>query len=222
VKRPVIGITCEPDIVPPFYEDTVRRAGGEPLQIAPGTGVEILDAIDGLIISGGTDVDIDLYGGSPHPEQQERKPIRDQMEIDLLKRAIERDFPTFCICRGSQVLNVVRGGTLHQHVPDVYGETVVHRDVGNPCFHPVTMEADSLVSRIIGRNQTRVHSIHHQAIADLGADLVVTARSPDGVIEAVELPGHSWLLAVQWHPERSAASDPDQQVLFDTLVRRCR
>lgn len=222
MKRPVIGITCEPDIVPPFYEDTVRRAGGEPLQIPPGTSSEILDALDGLIISGGSDVDVRLYGGSPHPQQEEPKPSRDEMEIALLKLAISRDFPTFCICRGSQVLNVVRGGNLHQHVPDVYGDSVTHTDQPNPCFHPVVLEQNSLVARLIGATRTRVHSIHHQSIRELGEDLVVTARAPDGVIEGVALSGHSWMLAVQWHPERSAAEDPDQQVLFDELVRRCR
>ncbi len=210
-----------PEIVRPVYPDAVRRAGGEPVLIGPGAGSEALDGVDGLLITGGDDVDFALYGGAAHPEQQPSNPARDQTELALLRRAIREDLPTFCICRGTQLLNVLLGGTLIQHVPDVYGREIVHRDPGKPCFHSVTMQEGSLVSRIVGKNESRVYSLHHQAIGDLGRDLVVTARASDGLIEVVALPGHRWLLAVQWHPERSAAEDADQQALFDALIAEC-
>ena len=127
------------------------------------------------------------------------------------------------VCRGMQILNVVLGGTLHPHIPDVVGEDVVHR-ADPPGFIPHRVEVDegSLISVTMGATEVNIASWHHQGIELLGAGLDVVARAPDGVIEAVELDGHPFLEAIQWHPEETAASDPTQQALFDALVNFVR
>jgi putative glutamine amidotransferase len=128
--------------------------------------------------------------------------------------------PTLCICRGIQVLNVALGGTLIEHLPDEVGDTIAHRvPPRNPTQHPIRLEPGSRLADIIGQAEATTTSWHHQAIRRPAAGLDVVAHAPDGTIEAVEMPDHPWLVAVQWHPELTAANDPGQQRLFDALVK---
>jgi len=212
------------------YVDGVRRAGGLALLLPPGEDdvADWLDLLDGIVLSGGGDVAPELYAGSAHPAIGRVDAERDRTELAVAREVLRRELPTFCICRGMQVLNVALGGTLIEHLPDHEGlrsaaSPVVHRGADeSQVLHPVALEDGSLVARLSGTTRVTPVSWHHQAIGRLGRGLAVTGRAADGVIEAVELAAHPWLLAVQWHPELSAASDPDQQRLFDALVAEAR
>ena len=145
---------------------------------------------------------------------------RDRMEVDLVKQLIERGIPTLAICRGMQILNVALGGTLHEHLPDVFGGQIKHRlPPREPVPHPVSVQPGSRVAKIMQTSECSPQSWHHQAIREVAPGLEVVATAADGVIEAVELSGHPWLVAVQWHPELSAAEDASQQRIFDELAR---
>jgi putative glutamine amidotransferase len=226
--RAVIGITTynrdkeNQFLLPAEYVDSISRAGGIPLLI-PHAGVdaeELLTRCDGLMLSGGGDLDPASYGGNPHETNDMVDGERDRAELALTRKAVESGFPILAICRGAQVLNVALGGKLIEHVPDEVGEAVAHRlspKEGTP--HRVTIEADSRLARILGCTECTPVSWHHQAIRVPGQGLRVVARAPDGIVEAVEMPQHPWLVAVQWHPELSAAEDPVQQRLFDQFVK---
>ena len=172
--------------------------------------------LDGLVLTGGGDVDPAAYGEDPDPEVGGVNPVRDASERALLAAALQADLPVLAICRGCQVLNVYLGGTLHQHLPDVIG-SLDHRKVAMQ-FEDVDVatEPGTRTAAVFGPTTT-VRCSHHQAIRDLGRDLVVTARAGDGVIEAVELPSAHFVLAVQWHPEEAMDQRP-----FDALVRAAR
>lgn len=224
---PLIGITTyhrnESNVftLPAEYVDAVRRAGGIPILIPPGeTQLEaLLPHLDGLILSGGGDVDPALYGGNSHQMVYNISPERDSSETALVAKVVETGLPTLCICRGLQLLNVALGGTLIEHLPDVVGESVPHRALpSGPILHPVQIEPDSQLAQIVQTEQAETASWHHQAPAQVAPPLKVTATAPDGTLEALEMPGHPWLIAVQWHPELTAANDAAQQRLFDTLV----
>ncbi len=212
--------------VPALYVDAVRRAGGIPLLLPPGESEweRLLPTLDGVIITGGTDIDPAEYGGdrgNPHllPADQER----DRYELALARRLLdERETPLLCVCRGLQVLNVAAGGTLHEHIPDIRAEDIHRNEAGLWAMQEVHVESDSLTASVMGLTMLRASSGHHQAVKDLGAGLRVVASAADGIIEALELPGHPWLIAVQWHPEVTAARDPSQQALFDALVEKAR
>ena len=213
------------------YLSGLRRAGampavvGGPLDVDP---AEILQPFAGLVLLGGSDVDPRHYGQEPHAETYGVDPERDAFELGLARQAVEAGTPLLAICRGLQVLNVALGGSLHQHVADLAGCGThgVPIGSGDPALHPVGVEPGSRLAAVeaAGGRLDRCVSIHHQAVARLGAGLVVTARSPDGLIEAVETPATSpgWCLALQWHPERSAATDPAQQAIFDAFVAAAR
>ncbi|OBA92419.1 gamma-glutamyl-gamma-aminobutyrate hydrolase, partial [Mycobacteriaceae bacterium 1482268.1] len=163
----------------------------------------VLDGLDGLILTGGRDVDPAAYGQQRHPatdEPVEANRERDGWEIALAAGAIRRGIPLLGICRGAQVLNVALGGTLHQHLPDVLGHT--HHQQGNAVFTTsvVRTVAGTRLASLIG-DTSEVQCYHHQAIDRLAGDLVVSAQSDDGVVEAVEIPSGDFVLAVQWHPE---------------------
>ncbi|MBP7999645.1 MAG: gamma-glutamyl-gamma-aminobutyrate hydrolase family protein [Chloroflexi bacterium] len=226
-RTPIIGITTyerSPDdhfMLPTVYVDAVRRAGGIVILIPPGEPHldQLLKLLDGVIFSGGGDVDPAHYAGVPHPEIYTISPERDEMEMMLARKIIELGKPTLCICRGTQVLNVALGGTLIEHLPDVVGEAVVHReppDVAVP--HPVQVKSESRLARIMGATAVNPASWHHQAVRQPATGLEVVAYAADGTIEALEMVGHPWLMAVQWHPEITAAEDVTQQRLFDGLV----
>ena len=227
-RRPLIGITAyvEPSarwgawdlptaLVPLDYVEAVERAGGRPLIVPPSsTGIdETLEALDGLILSGGSDLDPELYGADRHPETAGIRSERDAAELELLKAALDRDLPVLAICRGSQVLNVARGGDLVQHLPDVVGDEKHKHTPGSFADHDVEVEKDTRLGEILG-DRAPVKSHHHQGIGRLGDGLRESARAEDGTIEAVEDPAKRFALGVLWHPEAG-----EDAALFEELVR---
>nr|WP_236054690.1 gamma-glutamyl-gamma-aminobutyrate hydrolase family protein [Mycobacterium sp. SM1] len=193
--------------LPAAYFRGVTMAGGiamllPPQPVDPGIAERVLDRLDALVITGGSDVDPARYGQWPHPATDAPCGIRDAWEFTLLECALRRGLPVLGICRGAQVLNVALGGTLHQHLPDVIGHTG-HRP-GNAVFStvPVRIVPGTRLAELLGES-AEVQCHHHQAIADTGGGLLVSAWDADGVIEAIELPGDSFVLAVQWHPEQA-------------------
>ena len=224
---PLIGLStygCDDSgrySLPAEYVSAVRRAGGMPVLIPPGENhvAELIGRMDAVILAGGGDIDPYAYGGQPHETVYNVDPARDQLEIDLARRLVQQDKPTLAICRGAQILNVALGGTLHTHLPDVFGEQVMHRLPPRiPTPHDVEVEPDSRLAAILGQTSLAPMSWHHQGICQLACGLRVVSRAPDGVVEAVEMPEHRWLVAVQWHPEMTAVTDPVQQQLFNALV----
>jgi len=205
-------------VLPKVYSDCVIAAGGVVLALppqppAPAAVARVLDAVDGLIITGGKDVDARLYGQEPHPENDAPRPDRDAWEIALVRAALERDLPFLGICRGLQVLNVALGGTLIQHLPDVIGST--RYSYGNATFadNPVHTVPGTRIAGMLGPELT-VKSYHHQALDRVADGLTVSARGDDGVVQAVEIDGARFGVAVQWHPEES----PDDLRLFEGLI----
>ncbi|OBF79181.1 gamma-glutamyl-gamma-aminobutyrate hydrolase [Mycobacterium sp. 852002-51163_SCH5372311] len=209
-------------LLPASYFNGITMAGGiavllPPQPVDPDAAGRVLDGLDGLVITGGKDVDPAAYGQQPHPETDPPGAVRDAWEFALLAGAVQRNLPVLGICRGAQVLNVAFGGTLHQHLPDVLGHHG-HR-AGNARFTalPVRTVAGTRLAGLIGES-TEVRCYHHQAVAEVGADLVVSAWDADGVVEALELPGENFVLAVQWHPEESL----DDLRLFSAIVDAAR
>ncbi|MEO6398227.1 MAG: gamma-glutamyl-gamma-aminobutyrate hydrolase family protein [Tepidiformaceae bacterium] len=209
------------------YLRAVEAAGAVPLLLAPGMEQASIEALmsnaAGLVLTGGVDIDPARYGQAPHPKTEGVSLERDEMEDLATLWALERDLPILAICRGLQSLNVSLGGTLHQHVPDVYGEAIKHAQTDHGFrrdepTHAVRMELGSCLSALLGADRTNVNSMHHQAIDRPGDGLVATAWSEDGCIEGAELPGRRFVVGVQWHPEEMAASDEPARRLFAGFV----
>ena len=224
---PLIGITTyarneeNKFALPAAYVDAVRRAGGIPLLIAPGEPRldELLAALDGLILSGGGDVDPTHYGSPGHPTVYMTDAERDSTELELARRAATNDAPMLCICRGLQVLNVALGGTLVEHLPDeVSGEITHRKEPSAPTEHTLTILPETQLANLLQPGLMHGVSWHHQAIRTVAPGLIIAAQADDGTIEAVEAPNHPWLIATQWHPEMSAATDSRQQQLFDAFI----
>ena len=215
--------------VPKPYLDALRRADARTVILAPGeegTPDEILEPFDGLLLAGGGDVDPRRYGAEPGDHLYGVEPDRDEFEIALLKAADELAVPTLCICRGMQIMNVAFGGTLHGHLPD-HPDLLEHGvpTAGTQTIHEVAVEGESQLFAATKRSTLTCSSHHHQGVDRIGDDLIVTARSPDGLVEALELPARDendlrCVIGVQWHPEETAETDPSQQMLFDALARR--
>ncbi len=214
VLTPVIDATFgvwnqEAALLPAGYVSSVQRAGGLALLVTPEPRLvdapdELLDRVDGVVLSGGYDMDPATYGAQPDPETHTVNPLRDAFEIAVTRRAAERDIPVLGICRGIQVINVAFGGTLHQHLPDVVGHGEHRRVPGSfdGADHDVRLVPESLAARAAGEIVHATKSHHHQGIDRLGEGLVVTGTSAlDELVEAVELPERRFLLGVQWHPE---------------------
>jgi putative glutamine amidotransferase len=207
--------------LPAIYFEGVERAGGisvllPPQHVNEAIAERVLDGLDGLIITGGRDVDPGTYGQQPHSATDaadEDSRSRDAWEFALLNGAIRRDMPILGICRGAQVANVALGGTLHQHLPDVLGHT--RHQKGNALFSTSSVRTvpGTRLAALIGESSD-AQCYHHQAIDRLGDGLIVSAQDADGVIEAIEIPGDHFLLAVQWHPEERL----DDLRLFAALV----
>jgi putative glutamine amidotransferase len=191
------------------YIEAIQRAGALALMIPPDPALvhepdEMLDRIDGLILAGGADVDPSSYGAEPHPATNGTVPERDEVELALARRAVERDMPVLGICRGMQVLNVAMGGTLVQHVPDEvgHGEHRRHSGTFDDSDHDVRLDPGSLAMLATGEELHGIKSHHHQGVATLGDGLAITGRSTlDDLPEAIEVPGCRFVLGVQWHPE---------------------
>jgi putative glutamine amidotransferase len=207
--------------LPREYLDAVRRAGGCPLLLAPGeTHFDgLLDTLDGLILSGGGDVAPQRYGGKSQATIYGVDEERDEFEMELVRRALQRELPLLAICRGMQLLNVALGGTLIEHLPDEVGERILHRaPPHHPIEHVVHVEAGCRLAEWMVPGRLPISSWHHQGLRKVAEPLRVVARADDGVTEAVEAPDHPWCLGVQWHPEITAAADPVQQSLFRSFV----
>jgi gamma-glutamyl-gamma-aminobutyrate hydrolase PuuD len=228
--RPVIGITASEEeipwgdstrraaVLPGEYRAAIERAGAAVLVLpVQGSGVEeLVVAVDGIVLSGGPDVAPDHYGELSHPRTGEPDAARDALELALVAAATEADLPLLAICRGIQVLNVARGGTLHQHLPDVVGHEDHARKPGEYSPHPVEIRAESQLATILP-TRLDVAGHHHQAIARVGEDLDVVALADDGTVEAVEDPNRAFIVGVQWHPEVGGGD-----ALFVHLVEAAR
>ena len=210
------------------YEESVRRAGGEVrvLDYGRDAPAAVVTSADGILLTGGGDVVPSLYGEPAHPAFDAAEPGRDEYELELARRAMEADVPLLAICRGIQVLNVARGGTLVQHIPD--NPDALNHTLREPPYgicHDVWIGEGTLLDRLM-RDQIEgdtcaVNSRHHQALGVLGSGLVVTATAPDGIIEAVEDPDRRFCLGVQWHPENFYRTG-EFRALFEAFVAAAR
>lgn len=228
-RRPVIGVSAYEEtaswtvwtelaaLVPARYLGAIRRAGGVPMVLpgGPGDAPELLDRVDGLVVVGGPDVDPELYGAAPHERTDAPRVERDRFESELLVEAYGRGLPTLAVCRGMQLLNVVRHGTLHQHLPDVLGHSG-HSTGGDEYLpHDVDVTPGSLLAKALGSGRVCIASHHHQGIDVVGDGLEVDARADDGTIEGLEDPSRDFYLGVQWHPE----VDEHDVSIFVALVK---
>lgn len=231
-SRPIIGITTyleqaqcgvwdvRASFLPEVYFNAVTRAGGVAVLLPPqpsdaDSARNIVARLDGLLITGGKDVDPARYGQEPHETTDEPRRDRDALEDDLFGAAIAANLPFLGICRGAQMLNVHQGGNLVQHLPEVIGHDHYQKGGGTFTSMDVVVDGGTHLSRIVGDQVEGAQMYHHQAIDDVGRDLVVSARTADGVIEGIELTTVSFGIAVQWHPEETNDSDPR---LFDALI----
>ncbi|MGH2451556.1 MAG: gamma-glutamyl-gamma-aminobutyrate hydrolase family protein [Candidatus Limnocylindria bacterium] len=224
--RPIIGITSYAEearwgvwnapaaLIPLAYVQAVERAGGRPLLVPPSSdGIdETLGALDGLLFSGGSDLDPDLYGADVHPETNGIRLERDRAELALLEAALARDMPVLAVCRGSQVLNVARGGDLVQHLPEVVGDEKHKHTPGVFADHDVDLKEGTRLQRLLG-DRAPVKSHHHQGYGTIGEGLVESAWAEDGTVEALEDASRRFALGVLWHPEAG-----EDFALFEALV----
>lgn len=204
------------------YMRAVERAGGLPVALAPlaDSSVEqLLEHLDGLLITGGPDMDPAAYGAAPHPELGPTDRDVDAFELALCRQADARGMPILGICRGAQVLNVARGGTLHQHIPDLNGGALEHRqcEPGYQITHDVQVAPDSSLAQTTGGGPVEVNSFHHQTVDRLGVGLRAAAWSADELIEAIEDVDGRFVIGVQWHAE-TLVERPEQLALFERLV----
>jgi putative glutamine amidotransferase len=199
-------------LLPQSYARAVQRAGGLALMLPPDPVLtedpdEILDRLDGLVLTGGCDLDPATHGSERHPSVNGTSPDRDRFEIALARRALKRDMPLLGICRGMQLMNVALGGGIEQHLPDLVGHEQHRHTPGAFADHHVRLEPGSLAARVVGREQEAVKSHHHQAVDGLGSGLVASGWSvEDSVIEAIEVPDRRFALGVLWHPEEDETS----------------
>ena len=229
--KPVIGVTSfvegvswghwsSPAAVTPFaYVRAVSTAGGRPVQLPPDDDAvgDTLDRLDGLVATGGIDIDPALYGGDEHPTMAGARPEQDRAEMALLEAALARNMPVLAICRGSQLLNVLRGGDIVQDLAEGNGSPDLHGDgTGTTAEHEVTVCEGSRLAGLLG-GRSSVTSEHHQALGRIGAGLDEVAWAADGTVEALEDPAKRFALGVPWHPERSESSE-----LFRGLVAEAR
>jgi gamma-glutamyl-gamma-aminobutyrate hydrolase PuuD len=227
MSKPLIGITTyvepaswghwnvEAALVPYEYVRAVERAGGRAVLVPPDEdGIEeVLDALDGLIFSGGNDMTPEEYGAEPHPETTGTNPERDRGELALLEAALTRDLPVLAICRGFEVLNIARGGDLVQHLPELVGHEEHRETLGEFSEHTVRVDPSSRIGEVAGA----VKSHHHQGIGRIGAGLRDVAWAEDGTVEAIEDPEKPFVVGVLWHPEAG-----EDQRLFERLVEAAR
>lgn len=230
--RPLIGITSsfspenDSQTLPSAYVRSIETAGGIPFIIPAGISPDligsILNRVDGILLSGGVDIDPMLFGESPHQKLGAVSPERDSIEIPLTKEALARGVPILAICRGVQVLNVAAGGTLIQDIPSQVPGAIKHRQEAPRWLgtHDINIEPGSKVACLLGTTQVRVNSYHHQSVKDVAPGFKVTARAPDGIIEAIETTNQDrFAVGVQWHPEGMWEKVPLFVGLFKGLVK---
>lgn len=204
------------------YVRAIEAAGGIPVVVPPLRNRDIRSALarlDALVLSGGPDLAPQAYGARPHGQLGSTEPRLDRFEYAMAREAMQAELPILGICRGAQTLNVARGGSLHQHLPDVVGDAIVHRQIedGHLPTHPVVIAPASRLATVLGTTRMSVNSFHHQAVDRLGAGLHACAWAPDGTIEAIEDPQRPYVLAVQWHAE-ALREIPAHLALFEELA----
>ncbi|MFT4219475.1 MAG: gamma-glutamyl-gamma-aminobutyrate hydrolase family protein [Microbacterium sp.] len=233
MPAPVIGLTTYLErakqgvwdvraaFLPQQYFDAVTASGGVAILLPPqpaATADAVLERLDGLILTGGIDVQPELYGADRHPATDPARPDRDEWELALFRGAERRRMPVLAICRGLQLVNVARGGTLHQHLPEALGTERYRIGGGVFAENLVHIDDGTRLAELVGAGEYGVRSYHHQGIDRLGAGLVATARADDGLVQAFEDAEGSPLLGVQWHPEQNASD----RRLFAGLVAQAR
>jgi putative glutamine amidotransferase len=228
--KPTIGLNCNLTLrdgclraeLKQDYVRAVELAGGVPILLPvtdnAGHVEEQLDLVDGLVLTGGQDYAPKLYGAEPHKETKPVHPSRQFYDVELARIAIGRKVPVLAICGGHQLVNIVCGGSLLQHLPDVLHGAEEHDGEPGELIHTVAIEPDSMLARIVGAEEIAVNSTHHQAVDKIGGGLRIAAASPRGVIEALESKGGAFLLCVQWHPERLAADHREHLAVFEALI----
>ncbi len=207
------------------YVSSIERAGGAVRWIElDDTEKAVREALscDGLLLPGGADIDPALYGREREEKCGKPNELRDKNEFQIFKAFAETGKPVLCICRGFQLLNTVYGGTLHQDIADI--KKCTHSDFLKRArsVHRISIAEDTRLFSIFGKSEAGVNSLHHQAVENVGENLIPSAVSEDGFIEALELKGHPFCLGVQWHPEHMSKRDPLQQRIFDEFVKKCR
>lgn len=232
--RPLIAITGSHDyengrsIFNEGYYHAVEAAGGIPVLIPmlkeQATIAELIRRVDGVLFAGGPDLDPVYFGQEPHPKMGRITPERDALEIALAKEAFALDLPVLGICRGIQLLNVVAGGTIIQDIPSKSGEWIKHSQDAPRWYptHSVKIAADSRLKDMLSVTEIRTNSFHHQAIDTPAPIFTVTAKAPDGIIEAVESTEHKFVVGVQWHPEEMFEKDPRFLGIFQAFVEACK
>jgi putative glutamine amidotransferase len=233
MKRPIIGVTADAEEAGGYsklpwyalrqnYAGAVAKAGGLPMALPhePALASAYLDAIDGLVVTGGAfDVDPALFGAAAQHETVNLKPGRTDFELEMVRGALARDMPVLGICGGQQLLHVALGGSLFQHVPDEAPSDIAHEQP-NPRTEPghdVLVKPNTLLHNIVGSDRMSVNSAHHQAAKDCPNGVIVSGRAPDGLIEAIEAPAYRFCLGVQWHPEY--AIDPGDTAIIEAFVK---
>ena len=241
--RPVIGITCsltasaigdsmytlERNIIARDYASAIEHAGGTPLLIPHVGDLECIDqylgVLDGLVLSGGGDVDPLLFGQEPHRNIGSVDRVRDEMELQLTQKALNQDLPILAICRGIQMLNIAAGGTIYQDIAaEMPQPTLCHSQTGAGWYasHTIDLLPETRLLQIIGSPTIRVNSFHHQAVRDVAEDFIITAKAKDNVIEAIESPTHRFALGVQCHPEMMWERHPEALNLFAAFLKACQ
>lgn len=236
--RPVIGIPCQADFRAgsnrPIYGNNrtyvhaVESAGGLPILIPMLTDLhnleDLLPRLDGILFSGGIDMQPSLYGEARLPETDDYDTRLDEFEIAVASWALQEDIPILGVCRGMQLLNVVLGGSLYQDIARQRPDALEHRRRDMPrtaLTHSVEIEAGSLMERVLGSRQIRINSLHHQAVKEPGRGVYISGRAEDGIAELLEVPGHRFLLGVQGHPEEIYGQVESFSQLFKAFVRAC-
>ena len=206
------------------YLDVIKKAGGIPILLTPQIGKNNLpalkDKLDGILLSGGGDIDPVFFNEEPDYNMRRIDPTRDRFEIDLVRWALHNKKPLLAICRGAQILNIACGGSIIQHLDNQHYQ----HDQKAPKWYPthfVTFNNNGNLVDIFDGKQVRVNSFHHQAISELGTDVKVVAEAVDGVIEGIEVKDHPFAVGVQWHPERMYHHYPEQQKLFKEFIKIC-
>ena len=239
MRRPRIGITTsltvqkipERSYLNSSYIRAIQQAGGAPIPLPPVLYPDALDEIypllDGVLLTGGGDIDSKRFGEAPHPTLFDVVPERDQLEISLVKRALSDEKPLLAICRGIQVLNVALGGSLYQDIASEPGSSVQHSqsEPSEQPTHTVKVGPQSFLAEVLGKEELEVNSLHHQAVKALGKGIVAVAHAPDQIIEGIELADSAprrFVLGVQWHPEELAARDESARRLFSAFVAASR
>jgi putative glutamine amidotransferase len=232
MSKPLIGITPSYDYndcklrISDGYFRGIEAAGGIPI-ILPVPAFEstlesIVSKLDGILLSGGTDIDPMHYSESTLPQNGDINPFRDETELFLAKYAYANRIPMLGICRGIQMMNVAMGGSLYQDLQSQYEDKLVKHSQIAPSWYPchsIYIEKESNLYKILGVDKIEVNSFHHQAIKLIASDLRVTAKAPDGVIEAIECDKHSFFIGVQWHPELMWEKNPQMMMLFEAFVK---